>query len=933
MPKFPDAYSGRWIAGIASTLLCSSLLNAEPVIPGVDRLSSSAHADDVLAGEILLGELNCTQCHESDAAATRIWKKSAPDLAKVGSRVTPHYLRQFITNPHTTKSGTTMPDIFHSSEAGARDGAVDYLTHFLTSLGGPIAPSESGGSVETVAWGKDLFHSIGCVACHGPQDGTSSKEFKPLGNLASKTTVDALTTFLKNPHETRASGRMPSLWLNNDEARAISVFLLREQLDNPQSKEAPPAAQPGLNVEYYEVTGSNKMPDFSELKPANQAAVDRISLDVPFKRRNNNYTLRFSGQIRIEETTEYTFATQSDDGSWLLIDDQLVVDNGGTHGMQMRRGDLNLTAGTHKFELVYFNGGAGGDLRVFWRKKTGRGRGSVIPSNLFTRSGGNPMVPLKTEAFTVDTNKARVGKRMFQAMRCASCHELEGARPLSSSKPLAALNINSTDGCLSKTIKKGLPDYQLSERQRRQLIAALKSKDSFTQADTPERQITKTLATFNCYACHERDGIGGPNDNLAANFFATVGDIDLGEEGKIPPTLNNVGSKLKLSAINSILSSQDLHVRHYMKTRMPNFGRENLAAFIDHIAAADDHPKEDVNPAFTEADAKIGRKFIGTTGLACITCHQIAGQNALAIQGIDLATVFDRVNPSWFEAFLLNPANFNRDTRMPQFWPDGESPFEDILGGDAKKQINAIWSYLSLKNSLQLPEGITLPGDVAMEITPAEQPIVHRTFMEDVGPRSILTGFPEKLSTAFDANVMRLAKAWRGRFFDHSGVESGRTDRFLTPLGQDVFDLPAGPAFARLESTESAWPSVDKSSRDTGGKFLGYSLGEDRRPTFRYQLGEAIIAEKPEPILRPGGAILKRTFKISNNSNGTLYFLAAQGKSIREQGGTSFQVDQAIIHLSGSSTIRPIIRSVDGQQQILVPIKEETASLTQTIEW
>ena len=193
MPKIPDAFSGLWIAGITSTILCSSLLNAAPVIPGVDRLPSSSHADDVLAGEILLGELNCTQCHDADAAATRIWTKTAPDLAKVGSRVTPHYLRKFITNPHATKSGTTMPNIFHASEAGARDGAVDYLTHFLTSLGGPIAPSEAGGTDKALAWGKELFHSVGCVACHGPQDGPKNPEFKPLGDLATKTTVDALS--------------------------------------------------------------------------------------------------------------------------------------------------------------------------------------------------------------------------------------------------------------------------------------------------------------------------------------------------------------------------------------------------------------------------------------------------------------------------------------------------------------------------------------------------------------------------------------------------------------------------------------------------------------------------------------------------------------------------------------------------------------------
>ena len=149
---------------------------------------------------------------------------------------------------------------------------------------------------------------------------------------------------------------------------------------------------------------------------------------------------------------------------------------------------------------------------------------------------------------------------------------------------------------------------------------------------------------------------------------------------------------------------------------------------------------------------------------------------------------------------------------MPQFFPDGQSPFIDILGGNTKRQIEAMWSYLSLKNSLQLPEGIVPVGEVAMELIPMNTPIVHRTFMDEVGPRSILTGFPEKLNTAFDANVVRLAKVWRGRFFDHSGVESGRTDRFLKPLGEDILDLPPGPARLDVWIVEHLFKIVDRSA-------------------------------------------------------------------------------------------------------------------------
>ena len=151
--------------------------------------------------------------------------------------------------------------------------------------------------------------------------------------------------------------------------------------------------------------------------------------------------------------------------------------------------------------------------------------------------------------------------------------------------------------------------------------------------------------------------------------------------------------------------------------------------------------------------------------------------------------------------------------------------------------------------------------------------------------------------------------------------------------GEDVLDLPPGPAFALLETQKSAWPTAEKSSRDIGGRFLGYNLGKDRRPTFRYRLGAATIEEKPEPVLKPGGATLKRSFKITSDSNATLYFLAGQGIAVEDKGGNTYEVDGNIIQITGSPRIKPFIRTADGQNQIIVPITSRSASLTQTIEW
>ena len=757
--------------------------------------------------------------------------------------------------------------------------------------------------------------------------------------MAEKTTLDALVAFLKDPHATRPSGRMPDLRLDSSEARAIAVYLLRDQLTNPQSVDADPGEEPGIAFEYYEVDNLQSLPDFANLAPKFSGELDSITLDLGQNHRPFNFAVRYFGQIKIATDGLYRFGTASDDGSAILINGETVTDNDGIHGRQVRMGEVELTAGNHDFEVHFFNGGAGSELRVFW---TGPGiegrRGSPIPTDALVRNSGKPMIPLGTKPFTLDTQKARMGAQMFTALRCVSCHSMNDWKPMRPAKALADLNLKSPEGCLGHSIRRGVPDYALSDDQRSDIHAALATYSSPVTPLTASQTVQRTLAAFNCYACHERDEIGGPSDALASEFFDTAIEIDLGEEGKIPPTLNHAGAKLKPEAMESILTSDDLHVRHYMATRMPGFPESVANRFVHAIGEVDKQSEFAEEATFSEEGAGIGQKFLGVAGLACITCHKVSGQDSLAIQGIDLSTVYDRVQPGWFKAFLLNPASFNKETRMPQFWPDGQSAFQDILGGDAGKQIDSLWSYLSLKNSMPLPIGIVPKGEIAMELVPADKPIVHRTFMKEVGPRAILTGFPEKLNVAYDFNVVRMAKVWRGRFFDHSGVQSGRTDTFLDPLGTDVLDLPTGPAFSFLDAPQTPWPQPELTSRNLGGRFKGYSLDKDTdRPIFKYQLETATIEESPEPVIQPGGAILKRTFNIeADSASNGLHFLAAEGDEVEQLANDRFRVgDQYEVQIKGSFPLKPIIRVQEGKTQVLIPVPldQGKASVEQIIEW
>ncbi len=94
--------------------------------------------------------------------------------------------------------------------------------------------------------------------------------------------------------------------------------------------------------------------------------VERDLFIIPNNILREPYSIRWVGKIAIPREGEYRFATRSDDGSFVWIDGQLVVDNGGEHGAQRREGSVYLTRGFHDLEVRYFQGGGASEMSFFW---------------------------------------------------------------------------------------------------------------------------------------------------------------------------------------------------------------------------------------------------------------------------------------------------------------------------------------------------------------------------------------------------------------------------------------------------------------------------------------------------------------------------------------------------------------------------------------
>lgn len=76
------------------------------------------------------------------------------------------------------------------------------------------------------------------------------------------------------------------------------------------------------------------------------------------------FSAEWSGSLVVREAALQRFATKSDDGTWLWIDDQLIIDNGGIHPATSRIADVLLERGVHTIRVRYAQDGGGYALQL-----------------------------------------------------------------------------------------------------------------------------------------------------------------------------------------------------------------------------------------------------------------------------------------------------------------------------------------------------------------------------------------------------------------------------------------------------------------------------------------------------------------------------------------------------------------------------------------
>jgi mono/diheme cytochrome c family protein len=192
-------------------------------------------APQLTQGQILFEQVGCTGCHLVKGYENI--PKIGPSLRKISAKVDPSWMVRWIENPHKFRPRTRMPNF------DLREEDAIAIASFLWSLSKdegekwtqehPLPAGFREGDPNEVAKGKKLVETIGCKGCHGFAEGEfttvigKAKDLVPnLKDIAAKVGPQWAYNWIKNPKGYSPDTHMPSLRLSDDEATAITSYLM-----------------------------------------------------------------------------------------------------------------------------------------------------------------------------------------------------------------------------------------------------------------------------------------------------------------------------------------------------------------------------------------------------------------------------------------------------------------------------------------------------------------------------------------------------------------------------------------------------------------------------------------------------------------------------------------------------------------------------------
>ncbi|MDC0164793.1 tandem-95 repeat protein [bacterium] len=133
--------------------------------------------------------------------------------------------------------------------------------------------------------------------------------------------------------------------------------------------------------EYFSSPGTGTSPNFGELILTREDSVININFDQNPLPVNDDFQVRWTGQVNAPIAGQYNFRTHSDDGVRLFVDGSLIIDSWFDYPPTSNTGLIELNEGQHTIVLEYYENGGGAMCDLFWTVP-GQEESFVIPSGI-----------------------------------------------------------------------------------------------------------------------------------------------------------------------------------------------------------------------------------------------------------------------------------------------------------------------------------------------------------------------------------------------------------------------------------------------------------------------------------------------------------------------------------------------------------------------
>ena len=527
---------------------------------------------------------------------------------------------------------------------------------------------------------KRLMIESGCHGCHEIKGYTDLPKIGPeLNHIGHKTSASWVYRWLKNPKEYNPHTRMPNFLLSDEQAEAVTAYLLDVSRRNEFNavKGASSGGDPKRGKELVQnvgCIGCHAIGDETRVRQSRGTSYDiapeltragsKVTADWAYdwvkNPRHYNPTTKMPNlrltDSEAKDVVAYLMTLRDD----RHLDDHTI--------------DLSSSTTIKRGESVIREYGCTGCHAIQGMEK--EGRVSVSLSN-FGRKHVDEM----------DFGDTQVSHTWHDWV----FNKLKNSRVFQTDRIVQKMPVFSFSDDEITSLRMFLLSETKDEPDKR-FVQAFDKKQQNIEAG---RRVT---IQYNCQQCHQLEKSG-------SFISATLSPDDV---AFIPPIITGEGAKVQEPWLHDFLKSpsvtgQPNSIRPWMKIRMPTFSLtdDEISKITKYFLGLSNQELELRDYAGFQPDRAL--LPVGKTlfeDFQCLKCHPSgnvvpkSGESSTNDLAPNLTKARDRLKPEWIVEWLADPGKIQEGTRMPTFWPDGQSAMPDVLEGDARKQMSAIRDYI-----------------------------------------------------------------------------------------------------------------------------------------------------------------------------------------------------------------------------------------------